>query len=377
MTLRPEWAFPRFWCAATLRSGDVKGDKQYRYIWEDRRMTVFRSPSYNSNGNTFDFEGRQVSCQDFLRRVVRWEHDGSLKVLADNFQGKALNSPNDLAPHPDGSIWFSDPSYGDSISEGHPDEAGGAMNPNGLYDANVGEGGTGVIGSTREVLPRNIYRWDPSGRLDLVLPEEPGLVPNGICFSPDYKLVYLVRGGALWVADVQGNKIANLRSFTDCMVDGVHCGPDGMHAVEAAACTPSCAVGERGALRPGRCSGPRRQYLGWFHVDPGLFRRDGMESRRQAFGAHSLAGGMSQYLFRRSQARLALHVRHAIDLSASREYPGRGTRLMGKLRTGSHRIAGASLAGWQVRASRRWRRPHLRASATSTASSARTSSISW
>lgn len=230
-----EWAEGPAWCAAGQYAlfSDVKANKQYRYIWEDRRMTVFREPSYNSNGNTFDFEGRQVSCQDFLRRVVRWEHDGSLKVLADNYQGKPLNSPNDLAPYPDGSIWFTDPSYGDSISEGHPDEAGGAMNPDGLYDANVGEGGTGVIGSARQVLPRNIYRWDPSGRLDLIVPEESGLVPNGICFSPDYKLVYLVRGRQLWVGDVQGAKVANLRVFTDCMVDGVLCGPDGMRADRA------------------------------------------------------------------------------------------------------------------------------------------------
>jgi gluconolactonase len=230
-----EWAEGPAWCAAGQYAvfSDVKGDTQYRYIWETREITPFRKPSYNSNGNTFDFEGRQVSCQDFLRRVVRWEHDGSLKVLADSYDGKPLNSPNDLAPHPDGSIWFTDPSYGDSISEGHPDEAGGAMNPNGIYDANVGEGGTGVIGSTRQILPRNIYRWDPSGRLDVLVPEEPGLPPNGICFSPDYKLVYLVRGGQLWVGDVQAAKIANLRVFTDCVVDGVHCGPDGMRADRA------------------------------------------------------------------------------------------------------------------------------------------------
>jgi len=107
------------------------------------------------------------------------------------------------------------------------------MNPNGLYDANVGEGGIGVIGSARQVLPRNIYRWDPSGRLDVLVPEEPGLPPNGICFSPDYKLVYLVRGGQLWVGDVQSAKVANLRVYTDCMVDGVHCGPDGMRADRA------------------------------------------------------------------------------------------------------------------------------------------------
>jgi len=230
-----EWAEGPAWSSGGQYAlfSDVKGNKQYRFIWETRQMTVYREPSYNSNGNTFDFEGRQVSCQDFLRRVVRWEHDGSLKVLADNYQGKPLNSPNDLAPHPDGSIWFTDPAYGDSISEGHPDAAGAAKNPNGLYDANIGEGGTGVIGSTGSVLPQNVYRWDPSGRLDLVVPEDDGMIPNGIAFSPDYKKVYLVRGGKLWVGDVNGTAVANLRVFSDCMVDGIHCGPDGMRVDRA------------------------------------------------------------------------------------------------------------------------------------------------
>jgi gluconolactonase len=227
-----EWAEGPAWSAQGQYAlfSDVKGDTQYRYIWETRKVTPFRRPSYNSNGNAFDFEGRQLSCQDFFRRVVRWEHDGSLKVLADNFEGKPLNSPNDLAPHPDGSVWFTDPAYGDQLSKGHPNQAGEPMNEDGRFDPAIGNGGTGLMGGMRQAVPRNIYRWDPSGRLDVVVPEEPGLLPNGICFSPDYKLVYLVRGSALWVGDVQGPKVANLRVFTDCMVDGVHCGPDGMRA---------------------------------------------------------------------------------------------------------------------------------------------------
>ena len=227
-----EWAEGPAWCAQGQYAlfSDVKGDTQYRYIWETREVTPFRRPSYNSNGNAFDFEGRQISCQDFFRRVVRWEHDGSMKILADNFEGKPLNSPNDLAPHPDGRVWFTDPPYGDQLSEGHPNQAGQPMNPDGRFDPSIGNGGTGIIGGTGQAVPRNVYRWDPSGRLDVVVPEEPGLLPNGICFSPDYKLVYLVRGSALWVGDVQGSKVANLRIFTDCMVDGIHCGPDGMRA---------------------------------------------------------------------------------------------------------------------------------------------------
>ena len=84
---------------------DVQANVQYRYIWETGRVSRFRDPSYNSNGNAFDFQGRQLSTQDFNRRVIRWEHDGTMTVIADQFQGKGLNSPNDLVPHPDGSIW--------------------------------------------------------------------------------------------------------------------------------------------------------------------------------------------------------------------------------------------------------------------------------
>ena len=230
-----EWAEGPAWNSQGQYAvfSDVKGDILYRFIWETRQVTPFRRPSYNSNGNAFDFQGRQLSCQDFFRRVVRWEHDGSLKVLADNFEGKPLNSPNDLAPHPDGSVWFTDPIYGGVLAEGHPDEGEGPMNPGGFRDPHIGNTGVGLTGSMHQVLPANVYRWDPSGKLEVVVPFEPGLGPNGICFSPDTSKVYLVRGGGLHVGDVRGNKVANLRPFTDCRVDGIHCGPDGMRADKA------------------------------------------------------------------------------------------------------------------------------------------------
>ncbi len=223
---------------------DVKGNTQYRYIWESRRVTPFRKPSYNSNGNSFDFQGRQLSTQDFFRRVVRWEPDGSMTVIADGFEGKPLNSPNDLVPHPDGSIWFTDPPYGALISEGHPDVAGGRANPNGLYNPYVGDLGVGLIGGIKQLLPTNTYRWDPSGRLDVVVPGNQVLNPNGLCFSPDYKTFYLISTGpgpgqtvggkgVIYAFDVEGQKLANMRLFTDCKVDGVLCGPDGMRADRA------------------------------------------------------------------------------------------------------------------------------------------------
>ena len=91
------------------------------------RVSVFRAPSNNSNGNTFDFQGRQLSCEHLTRRVVRYELDGSVTVIADAYNGKRLNSPNDVVPHPDGSYWFTDPPYGGQLYEGAPDARGRAQ----------------------------------------------------------------------------------------------------------------------------------------------------------------------------------------------------------------------------------------------------------
>jgi gluconolactonase len=212
---------------------DVKNDTIYRYIWETGEVTAFRKPSFNSNGNSFDFQGRQLTCQDFFRRVIRWEVDGSMTVLADNFEGKPFNSPNDLAPHKDGSVWFTDPIYGGVLAEGHPDDGDGPYNPGGFRDPRIGNTGVGLSGGMHQVLPPNVYRWDPSGKVEIVLPFEAGLLPNGICFSPDYGKVYIIRGGSIFVAEVRDRRIANMKLFTDCMVDGVHCGPDGMRADRA------------------------------------------------------------------------------------------------------------------------------------------------
>jgi len=207
---------------------DVKNDTQYRYLWETGEVSVLRKPSFGGNGNTFDHQGRQIATQDFFRRVVRWEADGSMTIIADRFDGKPLNAPNDVAAHPDGSVWFSDPTYGGTLAEGHPDAGT-------LRDPTIGNPGVGIqnAGSLQQVLPANIYRRDPSGRVDVVVPFENGLGPNGLCFSPDYKLFYAIRGGTIHVAEVQGAKLANMRPFTDCRVDGVRCGPDGMRADKA------------------------------------------------------------------------------------------------------------------------------------------------
>src|SRR3954471_11339897 len=121
------WMEGPAWCSQGryLVWSDIPNNRQMRYVEDDGRVTVFRSPSNNSNGNTFDSQGRQISCEHGARRLVRYEHDGSVTVLADSFNGKRLNSPNDAAVHRDGSIWFTDPAFGGSLYEGRVDVAGG------------------------------------------------------------------------------------------------------------------------------------------------------------------------------------------------------------------------------------------------------------
>lgn len=111
---------------------DIPNNRQMRWLEDDGRVTVFRMPTNYSNGNTFDFQGRQVSCEHLGRRVIRHELDGSDTVIADNYNGKRLNSPNDVVAHPDGSLWFTDPPYGGQLYEGAPDAVGGPSNQSGL-----------------------------------------------------------------------------------------------------------------------------------------------------------------------------------------------------------------------------------------------------
>src|SRR5437588_1890925 len=148
---------------------DIPNNRQMRWLEDNGRVTVFRMPSNNSNGSTFDFQGRQLSCEHLTRRVVRYEHDGSITVIADRFEGKRLNSPNDIVPHPDGSYWFTDPPYGGQLYEGAPDAAGGPTNRAGRIKQRLGQ--PPEIGTMKRELPNSVYRVDPSGRLDLVISE--------------------------------------------------------------------------------------------------------------------------------------------------------------------------------------------------------------
>ena len=210
------WAEGPAWSAQGryLVWSDIPNDRLLRWVEDDERVTVFRSPSNNTNGNTFDFQGRQLSCEHLTRRVVRFEHNGSITVIAESYNGKRLNSPNDVVPHPDASYWFTDPPYGRSLYEGKPEK--------------------------RE-LPTGVYRVDPKGALTLVVTEEQVPDPNGLAFSPDYKKLYVVstgRGpgdtgpggkGDLHAFDVGAdNRLTNGKRFSDFMIDGVRCAPDGV-----------------------------------------------------------------------------------------------------------------------------------------------------
>jgi gluconolactonase len=218
---------------------DIPNNRQMRWLEDDGRVSVFRMPSNNSNGNTFDFQGRQLSCEHLARRVVRYENDGSVTLIADMYQGKRLNSPNDVVPHPDGSYWFTDPPYGGQLYEGAPDAAGGPSNARGRLKPKLGQ--QLGMGDYKRELPHGVYRVDPGGRVDLIITEQQVSNPNGLCFSPDHKKLYIAstgRGpgdtgpggkGDVHVFDIGGdNKASNGKVFTDCMVDGVKCGPDGL-----------------------------------------------------------------------------------------------------------------------------------------------------
>jgi gluconolactonase len=235
------WAEGPAWSAQGryLVWSDIPNNRQMRWIEDDGHVSVFRTPSNNSNGNTFDFQGRQLSCEHLARRVVRYEHDGTATVIADSYQGKRLNSPNDVAAHPDGSIWFTDPPYGGQFYEGAPDVEGGPSNAAGRVNPRIGQP-AGFVPGRRE-LPTNVYRVDPSGRIDVVVTEEQLPDPNGLCFSHDYKRLYVVSTGKgpgdsgsggkgdVHVFDVgTDNKLSNQKQFSDFMIDGVKCGPDGI-----------------------------------------------------------------------------------------------------------------------------------------------------
>jgi gluconolactonase len=224
------WMEGPAWCGQGryLVWSDIPNDRQLRYVDDDDRVSVFRSPSNHSNGNTFDFQGRQLSCEHSGRRVVRYEHDGSVTVIAAAYDGRPLNSPNDVAVHQDGSIWFTDPPFGGSLYEGRIDAPGGPGNAQGRLNARLGV--PAAAGDVKRELPNNVYRVGTDGRVTLVIDQETlGSAPNGLAFSPDYRTLYVVARGGIVAGPISAsNTVPSVMPFGNFTVDGVRCGPDGV-----------------------------------------------------------------------------------------------------------------------------------------------------
>ena len=179
---------------------DIPNNRMMRWLEEDGHVSVFRAPSNYSNGNTRDREGRLVTCEHDTRRVTRTELDGRIIVLMDSYQGRKLNAPNDVVVASDGAVWFTDPGYGiDGEYEGHAD--------------------------TFE-LKTNVYRFDPATGEARVAADD-FTRPNGLAFSPDERLLYIVDTGIthggpshIRVFEVDGGKLRNGRIFAEDFTPG-------------------------------------------------------------------------------------------------------------------------------------------------------------
>jgi gluconolactonase len=221
---------------------DIPNNRMMRWLEEDGHVSVFRPHSNYSNGNTRDREGRLLTCEHDARRVTRTELDGRITVVMDNFNGKKLNAPNDIVVASDGAIWFTDPGYGiDGEYEGHTDKF---------------ELGT------------NVYRVDPkTGRATVAVDDFTR--PNGLAFSPDEKLLYIVDSGAthggpahIRVFDVVANKLRKSRVFADDFSPGF---TDGMRVDVKG--NVWCSMGWADPLEDGvRCYAPDGDMIGKVHL---------------------------------------------------------------------------------------------------------------
>jgi len=224
-----------------LLFSDIPNNRIMRWLEEDGHLSVFRTPSNYSNGNTRDREGRLVTCEHDARRVTRTEHDGNITVLLDRYENKPLNAPNDVVVASDGAVWFTDPGYGiDGPYEGHKAQA---------------------------ELPTNVYRLDPATGAATVVAGD-FVRPNGLCFSSDESLLYIVDSGVshggpahIRVFRVDGARLSNGRVFADFkpgMTDGIRCDVDG---------NLWCSMGWSDPAEDGvRCYAPNGDLIGKIHL---------------------------------------------------------------------------------------------------------------
>ena len=203
------WAEGPVWFgdARHLLVSDIPNNRIVKWDEETGLLSNFRRPSDFANGNTRDRQGRLVTCEHGGRRVCRTEHDGTITTLMDAFEGKRLNSPNDVVVKSDGTIWFTDPAFG----------------LGGDYEGNRAE----------QELPANVYRLDPStGQATVLAGDIPG--PNGLAFSPDETRLYVVASRAdpreiLAYDVIDGARLANRRVLIDAGPGGT---PDGFRIDE-------------------------------------------------------------------------------------------------------------------------------------------------
>ncbi|MEH2568362.1 gluconolactonase [Bradyrhizobium sp. AZCC 2289] len=226
---------------------DIPNNRIMRFSEDDGHLSVYRQPSMNSNGNTIDREGRLITCEHSGRRVTRTELDGSITVIADKYNGKKLNSPNDAVVTSDGAIWFTDPVYGIG----------------GFYEG---------IKAEPEQEKHNVYRVDPkSGDIKVVVDDF--VEPNGIALSPDEKTLYVIDTGftdgpdnpshiRAFNLDVGAGKASNSKVFAEMpkpsITDGVRCDTEGR---------VWCSVGWGDPKEDGvRCYTAGGELLGKIHI---------------------------------------------------------------------------------------------------------------
>ena len=265
------WSEGPAWFPAhqTLVWSDIPNDRMLRYDALTGQVGTFRQPARNSNGNTVDRQGRLVTCEHGGRQVTRTEHDGSVTVLASHYQGKRLNSPNDVVVKSDGSIWFTDPDYGILTD----------------YEGDKAESEIGRC---------NVYRIDPQSG-DITIVADDFVKPNGLAFSPDESALYIADTGASH--DPQ-NGPRHIRKFA-VSGDGTTLGASSVFATCTAGLFDGFRFDVEGRLWSSAADGLHVYAPGW-HAD------------RQGAGA----GGGRQSLFRRAQAEPAVHLRDHLALCA-------------------------------------------------------------